>query len=566
MKLTRRVLAVIVAVAMLVGVMATGAFAAVGDYDATSNPYTTKIGLKAYRADESGEYVEITDGKVLDGEVIRVEVWGQTNYYASIANFITAYSNGLFAPTKLDGSTYDYDATSAVGLGAEVIEQIAYDDEATALADEAVANNGYAGFDTPYEYNAAAALTTSFAGANDAAAIANMYPAAWKDGSAVNATGAAYNVLSAGFGPDMNMDYPATINDSYSKAVVIDEYQAIFCFYLTVDATAGTKGVVTLPEAAVRSSSNISGRMYVSAGTPNANFDDFGYPLYEAQAIPVAAFNFSQYKDTYEDDTVADRVVDLSEGTINFTVVTSLDGGDEPIVPEVNKDALDAAIKTLPAFTEDEAEATSWADYEAALAEAQAVYADPDATQDDVNAAEEALLAAIAAVVAKPAVAPELVVADGATTVIDVENGFIYGLIDGDSEYGEIDESNISDWLAVEGEGEIEIIGVDGYSNIGTGAEINLLDADGNVVESYKAVIFGDYDGDGYITDFDLIDFGFHCAWMMEDCQTDYFDMTNPQAFAMDVDASGEPDEFDLTIIQFAAAWVENTIDQTYGA
>ena len=163
-------------------------------------------------------------------------------------------------------------------------------------------------------------------------------------------------------------------------------------------------------------------------------------------------------------------------------------------------------------------------------------------------------------------VAPKLVVAGGARTVIDTKNGFIYGLIDGDSDYGEIDESNISDWLAVEGDGTIEIVGVDGYSNIGTGAEINLLDANGEVVESYKAVIFGDYDGDGYITDFDLIDFGFHCAWMMEDCQTDYFDMTLPEAFAMDVDQSGEPDEFDLTVIQFAAAWVENTIDQTYGA
>ena len=64
MKLTRRVLAVIVAVAMLAGVMSVGSFAAVGDYDATSNPYTTKIGLKAYRVDDSGEYTEITDGKV----------------------------------------------------------------------------------------------------------------------------------------------------------------------------------------------------------------------------------------------------------------------------------------------------------------------------------------------------------------------------------------------------------------------------------------------------------------------------------------------------------------------
>ena len=555
MKLTRRVLAVIVAVAMLVGVMATGAFAAVGDYDATSNPYTTKIGLKAYRADESGEYVEITDGKVLDGEVIRVEVWGQTNYYASIANFITAYSNGLFAPTKLDGSTYDYDATSAVGLGAEVIEQIAYDDEATALADEAVANNGYAGFDTPYEYNAAAALTTSFAGANDAAAIANMYPAAWKDGSAVNATGAAYNVLSAGFGPDMNMDYPATINDSYSKAVVIDEYQAIFCFYLTVDATAGTKGVVTLPEAAVRSSSNISGRMYVSAGTPNANFDDFGYPLYEAQAIPVAAFNFSQYKDTYEDDTVADRVVDLSEGTINFTVVTSLDGGDEPIVPEVNKEALDAAIKTLPALAEDEAEATSWANYEAALAKANEVYADANATQDEVNAAEEELLAAIAAVVEKPAVAPELVALGD--TIIDEELGFIYGIPHGD--WGEeITDLVDSGYLKVEGDGSV--VCTPSSSIIGTGSKVELLDSADEVVATYYVVIFGDTDGDGYITTDDIIDVAKWYAGL--DCVNDYEDFSNPASYAMEINGDGWVDDSDFSLVERYYAGLADDVPQ----
>ena len=163
-------------------------------------------------------------------------------------------------------------------------------------------------------------------------------------------------------------------------------------------------------------------------------------------------------------------------------------------------------------------------------------------------------------------VAPELVVADGATTVIDTENGFIYGLIDGDSEYGEIDESNISDWLAVEGEGTIEIVGVDGLENIGTGAEINLIDANGETVASYKAVIFGDFDGDGYITDFDLTEFSFYCAMIYDDVVTDYTDMTLPQVFAMDVDQSGEPDDFDLPILQYAAAWISNDIDQTYGA
>ncbi len=557
MKLTRRVLAVIVAVAMLAGVMSVGAFAAVGDYDATSNPYTTKIGLKAYRLDsDSGEYTEITDGKVLDGEVIRVEVWGQTNYYASIANYIMAYSNGLFAPTKLDGSTYDYDATAAAGLGAEVIEQIAYDEEAAALADEAAGNNGYAGFDTPYEYNAAAALTTAFAGADNASAIATMYPAAWKDGSAINATGAAYNVLSAGFGPDQYMDRPATGVSGYSMAVVMDEYQAIFAVNLTVDAAAGTKGVVTLPQAAVRSSSNTSGRMYVSAGTPNANFDDFGYPLYEAQAIPAAAFNFSQYKDTYEDGTVADRVVDLSEGTINFTVVTSLEGGDEPDPePEVNKDALDAAIKTLPAYTKDEAEAISWAKYEAALAKANEVYADDAATQDEVDDAAEALLAAVAAVVAKPAVAPELVAVGD--TIIDEANGFIYGLpFDGSL------TDDMVGYLEVEGDGEIVTTYADGAEGFGTGAKVELVDSEGEVIVTYYIVIFGDSDGNGYVDDFDMndpSDYG-----MFNEYIYDYSDLTIPNAFAMDINADGSVDDFDIAIIEDYAMFNIDTIPQDY--
>ena len=556
MKLTRRVLAVIVAVAMLAGVMSVGAFAAVGDYDATSNPYTTKIGLKAYRLDsDSGEYTEITDGKVLDGEVIRVEVWGQTNYYASIANYIMAYSNGLFAPTKLDGSTYDYDATAAAGLGAQVIEQIAYNEEAAALADEAVGNNGYAGFDTPYEYNAAAALTTAFAGADNAAAIVDMYPAAWKDGSAVNATGAAYNVLSAGFGPDQYMDRPATSMYGYSTAVVMAEYQPIFAVNLTVDAAAGAKGVVTLPQAAVRSSSNISGRMYVSAGTPNTNFDDYGYPLYEAQAIPVAAFNFSQYKDTYEDGTVADRVVDLSEGTINFTVVTSLDGGDEPIVPEVNKEALDAAIKTLPALAEDEAEATSWANYEAALAKANEVYADANATQDEVNAAEEELLAAIAAVVEKPAVAPELVALGD--TIIDEELGFIYGIPHGD--WGEeITDLVDSGYLKVEGDGSV--VCTPSSSIIGTGSKVELLDSADEVVATYYVVIFGDTDGDGYITTDDIIDVAKWYAGL--DCVNDYEDFSNPASYAMEINGDGWVDDSDFSLVERYYAGLADDVPQ----
>ena len=556
MKLTRRVLAVIVAVAMLAGVMSVGAFAAVGDYDATSNPFTTKIGLKAFRLDaETGEYTEITDGKVLDGEVIRVEVWGQTNYYANIANYIMAYSNGLFAPTKLDGSTYDYDATSAIGLGVEVIEQIAYDEDALNAAYDAEGETGFASFDAPFAFNTAAKLTTAFAGADSANAIASMYPAAWKNGSAVNATGAAYNVLSAGYGPDLDAALPASANSGYNMAVVMVDYQPLVAFNLTVDAAAGTKGVVTLPEAAVRTSSNTSGRMYVSAGTPNANFDDFGFPAYEAQSVPSVALNFAQYKDEYEDGTVADRVVDLSEGTINFTVVTSLDGGDEPIVPEVNKDALDAAIKTLPAFAEDEAEATSWANYEAALADANRVYADANATQDDVNEAAEALLAAIAAVVAKPAVAPELVALGD--TIIDEELGFIYGLPHGD--FGGVSDLVDEGYVEVTGDGSVRC--TPSSDILGTGSKVELLDSADEVVATYYVVIFGDVDGDGFITNDDTRDVNRWYAYL--DSENDYEDFSNPASYAMEINGDGFVDDSDFAIVDRYYAYLIDDVPQS---
>ena len=554
MKLTRRVLAVIVAVAMLVGVMAIGAFAAVGDYDATSNPFTTKIGLKAYRVDDSGEYVEITDGKVLDGEVIRIEVWGQTNYYANIANYIMAYSNGLFAPTKLDGSTYDYDATSAVGLGMEVIEQIAYDEDALNAAYEAEGETGYASFDAPFAFNTAAKLTTAFAGADSASAIANMYPTAWKSGSAVNATGAAYNVLSAGYGPDIDVSLPASVNSGYNMAVVMAEYQPLVAFNLTVDAAAGTKGVVTLPEAALRTSSNTSGRMYVSAGTPNANFDDFGFPAYEAQAVPSVALNFAQYKDKYEDGTEKDRVVDLSEGTINFTVVNSLDGGDEPVVPEVNKAALDAAIKTLPAFAEGEAEATSWAAYEEALADAKAVYADPNATQDEVDTVEATLLAAIAAVVAKPAVAPELVALGD--TIIDEELGFIYGIPHGD--WGGVSDLVDEGYVEVTGDGSVRC--TPSSDILGTGSKVELLDSADEVVATYYVVIFGDTDGDGYITTDDIIDVAKWYAGL--DCVNDYEDFSNPASYAMEINGDGWVDDSDFSLVERYYAGLADDVPQ----
>ena len=258
--------------------------------------------------------------------------------------------------------------------------------------------------------------------------------------------------------------------------------------------------------------------------------------------------------DTSEDGTVADRVVDLSEGTIDFTVVTSLDGGDEPVVPEVNKDALDAAIKTLPAFAEDEAEATSWANYAAALADAQAVYADPNASQDAVNAAETALLAAIAAVVAKPAVAPELVALGD--TIIDEELGFIYGIPHGD--WGGVSDLVDEGYVEVTGDGSVRC--TPSSDILGTGSMVELLDSKGAVVETYYVVIFGDTDGDGYITTDDIIDVAKWYAGL--DCVNDYEDFSNPASYAMEINGDGWVDDSDFSLVERYYAGLADDVPQ----
>lgn len=561
MKLTRRVLAVIISAAMLLGMVAIGVSAAAtslttyGSYDATTNPYQVKVGLKAFRVDDSGEYVEITDGKVLPGEEIRIEVWGQTNYHTMTANFVTAYSNALFAATKLDGSVYDYDATSASGLGAEVIAKVDYDEDAAAAAIENEGDFG-ASYDAPYEFNAVSVINTSFAGANSATALKSAY-------ANTGVTADSYNVVSAGYGPDADLSLPAYENWGATRAAVITSYQPLFYYNLTVAGSVNDTGVVTIPAGAVRSSSNTAGKMYVSAAVLNAlglsnneldGEEAVAEYLATYQTIASAECDHIMYKDTYADGTVADRVVDLSEGTINFTVVESLEGGDEP--ETVNKEALLTAINTLPAYTEDEADATTWATYEEKLAEANSVYADPDASQDDVNAAAEALLTAIAAVTAKPAVAPKLV-AQG-TTIIDEANGYIYGLTHGD--FGGVSDIVGQGYVTVEGDGTVEAE-YNVNAILGTGSTVTLKDSKGEVVETYTVIIFGDMDGDGFVTPDDLFDVSLWYAYM--ESQVIYDEPSaSPYAFAMDVDGSGDVGDADMLTLDLFFAYMADDVPQ----
>lgn len=116
--------------------------------------------------------------------------------------------------------------------------------------------------------------------------------------------------------------------------------------------------------------------------------------------------------------------------------------------------------------------------------------------------------------------APTLGVIDGTIGVIDTTrteytedfmtcNGYIFGV---EPEYGE----TIDMVFEVVGDGELEIIANAAGSEVGTGTIVNVRDLDGNVVETYVLVIFGDVDGDGTVGASDSMDIDNHDVWMYD--------------------------------------------------
>ena len=154
------------------------------------------------------------------------------------------------------------------------------------------------------------------------------------------------------------------------------------------------------------------------------------------------------------------------------------------------------------------------------------------------------------------AVAPTLAVIDGTIGVINTDyteygpyfdpcNGFIYGV---EPEYGE----SIDMVFEVVGDGEIEIIANEYGSDCGTGTVVNVLDLDGNVVETYVLIIFGDVDGSGDITADDAYYIELHDAWGYG--ESGQFE-DPAMLLAGDVDVSGSVDADDAYYIELHDAY-----------
>ncbi len=145
--------------------------------------------------------------------------------------------------------------------------------------------------------------------------------------------------------------------------------------------------------------------------------------------------------------------------------------------------------------------------------------------------------------------------ADGYPVDEGIYTGYIYGV---EPEYGE----TVDAVFEVIGDGELEIIATEAGSEVGTGTIVNVLDLDGNVVETYVLVIFGDINGDGIVDVYDAADMELHDAWAYPS-ETDGMRMDRAyQAFAGDINCDTMVDVYDAADVELHDAWAyENGSD-----
>ncbi|MBR4286224.1 MAG: hypothetical protein IKT55_00805 [Clostridia bacterium] len=169
-------------------------------------------------------------------------------------------------------------------------------------------------------------------------------------------------------------------------------------------------------------------------------------------------------------------------------------------------------------------------------------------------------------IIGASAVAPTLGVIDGTIGVIDtartseycdesgfamdegIFTGYIYGV---EPEAGE----TVDAIFEVVGDGELEIIATEAGSEAGTGTIVNVLDLDGNVVETYVLVIFGDVNGDGVIDTTDSGDIELHDAWGYEASSNGMRFELAYQVFAADIAFDENVDTTDSGDVELHDAW-----------
>ena len=430
MKLTKRLLAMILAAAMLVGMVAINSSAVQLDddvptlteddcttFDLENNPYKVKIGFKVYKVNtDDGSYEllpdtipgnDTNDVKVQPGDVIRVEIWAQTNFHCYAIQMTPAYSNAWLLPTTQAYETFDYIAASAgdkVSIEDGMPPMENFDDSYGA---------GDGSFDAPIYINECLTYSKAQTNHNNISGIKGILPKTWKgtgttaanyynknNADIVDADGNfKYNMYEFGAG------YSAAGDEAYGGyAAVLNAYQPLVTFNLTVAEGATGTADLFIPEEAILAPTNTTGRTFFTALAnvqDSANYDP-GTPQI---TIGAGVTQYKQYCQYAGDTTKYDKAWDITNTTI------SIDNGTEEPEPETTTEpptteppveyadlaALQAAIARAATADKTNCTSASVAEFEAALAAANALNVEGTlkSEQDAVDAAATRLENAI---------------------------------------------------------------------------------------------------------------------------------------------------------------------------
>ncbi len=155
----------------------------------------------------------------------------------------------------------------------------------------------------------------------------------------------------------------------------------------------------------------------------------------------------------------------------------------------------------------------------------------------------------------------KLVAAPGSSTIIDRENGYIYGL-------EELLTAKILDdnFLDYEGDGKLVIKPAPTGSNrYGTGAVVELYNnADGSLVETFTIIVFGDLNGDSVVNGLDVSIADDEAFWITEWSVEGSDEYEAYLVFAANLDKNAVIDNIDVSIIKHHTLGVAE-IDQTTG-
>ncbi|MBQ7579967.1 MAG: dockerin type I repeat-containing protein [Clostridia bacterium] len=226
-----------------------------------------------------------------------------------------------------------------------------------------------------------------------------------------------------------------------------------------------------------------------------------------------------------DNQSIADKATAITEA---FNALT---------LKAADKTALATALALAPEYDEEYYTAESYSAWANLVTEGQAMMDDDTLTILDNQSIADKATAITEAFNALEKAGYTFEPAEGSDVVVDSDNHIIYGLEEG------IDETALKELISCEG---CEIVCTATDAGFGTGTKVEVVQ-NGEVVETFYIVIFGDVTGDGYIDAFDV---ALLCA--VANYETEFED-GSAYAFAADLNGDEFVDSFDCAMLVSAA-------------